>query len=275
MFHPIDTPIIENNQTLKSHTEDFIETFIDQFEAPSKPVIKLKIWDKSGFPSGEDEGLHPPVALLLPDGNPMLYLRSVELVGRPASILEGGLAMELAAMILLQQHPENFRLNFEREILPMFNLSGSAVQFLRRLVMHLETGLRRLQAARLVIDKGYGSHLLYYYFSIFQPSDQDQRHYKKIIPHQWMRAMYLARKVAVWMPLTILDELDISSGLQEFWWDCHTYLMPEDHQLLVDLAAIPSRMDDQSFASHTAAKSMAIRHRLMMTRSGDTTMPPT
>ncbi len=275
MLHPIDTPIIETSQKLKSHTEEFIDTFTNKFDAPNKPVIKLKISDKSVFSSHEDEALHPPVVLLLPDGSPVLYLRSEELVGRPASILEGGLAMELAAMLLLQQHPEDFRLNFEREILPMFNLSGSAVQFLRRLVMYLETGLRRLQAVRLVIDKGYGGYLLYYYFSIFQPSDQDHRHYKKIIPHQWMRAMYLARKASVWMPLTILDELDISSGLQEFWWDCHTYLMPEDHQLLVDLAAIPGRMDNQSFASHTAAMSRAIRHRLTMTRSGNNTIPST
>jgi hypothetical protein len=262
MFLPADAPLIENTQSLETLAHRFINIFFDLTGPSLPPTIKLKIRNGTDPPDDEDAAMHPPVVLRTPNGLPVLYLRSQELVGRPASVMEGGLAMELAVMVL-QQEPGNFRLNFEREILPMFNVSGSAVQFLRRLVMHLETGLKRFKAVQLVIDAGYGGHLFYYYYHTFQLSDEDRQHYDKLVPRQWMRAMYLAQKSTIWMPLTLLDEAGIASGLRELWRDCHAYLVPEDHRLLTEIADIPRRMTGEPFATQTAAMSKKIMAELL------------
>jgi len=262
MFLPFDAPLIPNVQALDSQAHDFIDTFLALTGSTVSSAIQLTIRNDPGHPGDEDAAMRPPVVLRTLAGAPSLHLRACELVGRPSSVMEGGLALELAGMVL-QNQPNRFRINFEREILPMFNVSGSAVQFFRRLVMHLETGLKRFAAAQLVIENGYGGHLFYYYYHTFQPSEEDRQHYHQLVPRRWMRAMYLAQKNAVWMPLTLLDEMGIASGLRELWRRCHDYLRPEDHQLLVELADIPRRMSDKSFAAHTAAMSRQIMTALL------------
>jgi len=264
MFFPSDAPRIEDDQTLETHARDFIEAFSHRTGRPFQSRLKIEIRPPANrHAEDEDAAIRPPVVIRMPNNEPVLYLRADNLLGQPASVMEGGLAMELAGMVL-QQQPDNFRLNFEREILPLFDTAGSAVQFLRRLVMHLETGLKRFKAAQLAIDAGYGAYLFYYFYHTLQPSDEDRRHYTHLTPHRWMRAMYLAQKNSVHMPLTLIDEMGTASGMREFWQSCHGYLMPEDVALLVELAEIPGRLADRSFAKQVAAMFKKIMVKLLI-----------
>jgi hypothetical protein len=262
MFPPIDAPIIENAHMLETHARRFIDTFHERAGLSVHSTAKIIIRNGTGHPDDEDAAMRPPVVLCYPNGTPVLYLRADPLVGQPASVLEGGMALELAGGVF-QQRSAGFHLNFEREILPIFSVSGSAVQFIRRLVMHLETGLKRFAATRSVIDNGYGTHLFYYCYHTFQPSEEDRRHYGELLSHHWMRAMYLARKNTDRMPLMPLDGMGTPSGLRELWKACHSYLVPEDHQLLVELAETPLRMAGQPFAAHTKAMLKKIMDRFL------------
>ena len=263
MFPPSETPGIENTRMLKTHARHFIEAFPDRAGLAMQKGVEIIIRNgKNRHPEEEDAAMWPPVVIRYPNDEPVLYLRSGDLLDRPASVLEGGLAMELAGLGLHRQ-PEHFRLDFERKILPLFNVSGSAVQFLRRLTMHLECGLKRFRAVPIVTGAGYGSHLIYYYYHTIRPSDEDRRNYDNMIPHKWIRAMYLAQKTAVFLPLPRLDETGIASGMGAFWRACHDYLAPEDHHLITELADIPKSLENRPFSDQVAAMIRKIQLALL------------
>lgn len=263
MFPPPNTPDLEDSRAIEAHALGFVDAFPDRTGLPLPRTVEIVLRNGADGPrEDEDAAMRPPVVIRTPTGIPVLYLRTGDLTGRPASVLEGGLAMELAGLSLHGQ-TERFRLNFEKVILPLFNVSGSAVQFLRRLTMHLENGLKRYRAVRVVVDAGYGSHLVYYFYHILQPSDEDRRNYGNMRSHHWIRAMYLAQKTSVFLPLTRLDEAGIGSGMGAFWRSCHDFLAPEDHRLIADLAIIPRSMGDRPFADQVTAMVRKIQSALL------------
>jgi hypothetical protein len=253
MFGPTESPCIANAEELETQARHCIQTLSDRIGLSFHKRITIII-RKDTERSIEDKNasMEPPVVIHTPHNEPILFLRANYLVNRPLSVLEGGLALELTNAAL-QQEPERFQLNFEKEILPLFNVAGSAVQFIRRLVMHIEIGLKRFYATEIAIRAGFGGEIFFYYFNMLQRSDADRRHYINLIHRHWIRAMYLTQKNSVYIPIPLLDKMGIASGIRDLWRDCHDYLLPEDHKLLVELADTPHRLADRPFTDHVVA----------------------
>lgn len=263
MFGPAESPCIANAEELETQARHCIQTLSDRFDLSFRKRINIIIRNGAEGPAeDEDAAIVPPIAIRTPNNEPVLFLRTKDLVNRPLSVLEGGLALEFA-VAALQQEQEIFQLNFEKEILPIFNVSGSAAQFIRRLVMHIETGLKRFKATEMAIQAGFGEKLFFYYFNILQRSDADRRHYINMISRHWMRAMYLTQKNSVYIPLPLLDKLGIFTGIRDLWRDYHDYLLPEDHKLIIELADTPRQLAGRHFTDHAVAMFRKIKVSLL------------
>ena len=142
--------------------------------------------------------------------------------------------MELARRHL-QLEPSVYRFNFDKEIRPLTNISGSGLQMVRHMVAYLETGLRNLIAAQIVIEMGNCAALLHYYTYKISPSVEEKENYRRLYPHQWIRAIFLCRKNKRFTPVALMADKGIEAQLVSYWWNCHAYVSPEDKRFLETL----------------------------------------
>ena len=172
-----------------------------------------------------------PVYATLENQNLTIYLRDEALLGIPQLALQGWLDMELARC-QLELEPTTYRVNFDKEIRPLFYTGGSGLHLVRHMVVHLETSLKNLIAAQIVIEIGDGRPLLYYYTYKITPSVEEKENYRRLFPHHWIRAIFLCKKNKGFAPVALLADKGIAAELESYWWDCHAYISPEDKRFL-------------------------------------------
>ncbi len=187
------------------------------------------------------------VSTIWTDNDLSIRIYSPDLIGFPLPVLQGALDQELAIFLLSMEH-QAFKLNFEKQILPQFSVNGSALQIMRRLVFHLETGLKRYQATRLLAEIGHGSSQFLYYYFLLTPMEDNKQHYRKLVPHHWMRALFLSRMAEHYMPLTLLDRQENMVGMIPYWWCCYDHVHAEDRQLLEKITTIAGKETRDTFA---------------------------
>jgi hypothetical protein len=192
-----------------------------------------------------------------------IHLCEEDLVGIPQLALQGWLDLELSGWVVKRQ-PELYRFNFRKDILPLFTVSGSAVQFTRHLVAHLEAGLKKYLATRMIIDMGHGLPQLYYYFLQINLSHSDRESYQRLVPHHWIRADFLCKKFKVYLCVALLADQGFSIALKSYWWDCHSYILPQDRALLEKLAAVPSLYAERSYSYKLVQIFAAVKRHLLV-----------
>lgn len=203
--------------------------------------------------------MHPPVSSESDDHRIIIHLNIPDLVGIPTLALQGWLDFELAAIVIRRRHTL-YRYNFKQDILPLFQVSGMAAQFIRYLVSHLEDCLKRALRTDLILKMDHGLPLAYYYYLMTLPSGEDKQSYQNLMPHNWTRAIFICKKSKEFVPITLLDAGGYLPALASFWWRCHAYLLPEDRKLMQKLAAAflsnrHQRFSDQMVAAFDAIKS--------------------
>jgi hypothetical protein len=203
--------------------------------------------------------MHPPVYPESDNHRIVIHLNIPDLVGIPTLALQGWLDFELAAIIIRRQHTL-YRYNFKRDILPLFQVSGMAAQFIRYLVFHLEDCLKRALRTDMILKMEHGLPLAYYYYLMTAPSTEEKQSYQKLVPHKWTRAIFICKKSKEFVPVTLLDAGGYLPTLASFWWRCHAYLQPDDRKLMQKLAAVflsnrQHRFSDQMVAAFEAIKS--------------------
>ncbi|MCG6881398.1 MAG: hypothetical protein LJE96_19920 [Deltaproteobacteria bacterium] len=265
MPHPFDL-----NSTVSSMEElsSLVSRFVTEFETGLSLKHPLNVdlllhQRRSGL---ADKHIDPsrPVVVTEQDGaETVLHLHESDLVGMPVSALQGGLYLELAAVVLGRQI-EEFQFNFEKEILPLFNISGTALQVIRYLVFHLETIVKRVRAAQLVLDMDHGPPLCSYYYFTTSPSREESDSYEKLVPHDWTRAIFISKKCRMHAAITLLARQGIFAGLDVYWWACHDYFLPEDRRLMEELAEIAARFNQIGFSEQVVALFKTVKSALLV-----------
>ncbi len=213
---------------------DFIDQFCSQVAFPSEIDIQVADHPKEMDPRSS---LISPLYATLDSQKLTIYLYPNALMGISPMALQGWLDMELARCQLALE-PSMFRVNFDKKIRTIFNVSGSGHHIVRHMVAHLENSVKNLIAAQIVIDVGNSSPLLYYCYHKISPSIEDLNNYERLFPHQWVRAIFLCKKNKDYMPVAVLADSGISNELESYWWKCHRYLSTEDRQFLIALFKI-------------------------------------
>lgn len=238
----------------------FVEAFEEDIALSAPLDVSLSFHRHLSTRLAEDaDKMHPPVFSESDNDRIMIHLSISDLVGIPSLALQGWLDSELAAIIIRRQH-KLYRYNFKQDILPLFQVSGMAAQFIRYLVSHLEDCLKRALRADMILNMNHGLSLAYYYYLMTVPSAEEKQGYQKLVPHKWTRAIFVCKKSKEFVPVTLLDAGGYLPTLASFWWRCHAYLQPEDRKLMQKLAAVflsnrHNRFADQMVAAFEAIKS--------------------
>ena len=264
MFQQDKYPKVGDVRDIERHVCRYVKLFFEKSgNAFSPPQIQLEFENSSAScDNNADLQNKKVISSKRIDNHLRLSINTPDLLGVPLPVLQGGVDLELA-IFLLSMERQTFQLNFERQILPLFSVSGSAVQILRRLVFHLEEGLKRFQATRLLIEMGHGSPQFLYYYFMVSPAEDNGLHYRKLAPHHWMRALFLSRMGEYYMALSLLDGQENMMGMIPYWWDCHNYVLAEDRRLLEKITTIAGRETSETFAHRIVEMFNIIRKHLL------------
>ncbi|MCF8026220.1 MAG: hypothetical protein K9K82_12130 [Desulfobacteraceae bacterium] len=222
----------------------------------------------ASFPPSTDPVLinqtaYPPLQVRAINGSLTLQLNPSVLRGIPRISLKGWIEMEAAVFVISQsRYFKDF--NFSTSILPLFPLSGSAVQFIRRIVSHLETVLKRVAATRMLMGLGRIEAQFYYHYYIVGPSATEADDYRCMLPHQWTRALFLANKCKQYSPAALLDASGLLPGIRSFWWDGHSFLNVEDRVTMEEMAEIATTDSAEQFSARVKDLFQILRTRLLM-----------
>jgi len=239
-----DNKTISTPAELAELTTRFIDQFCRQSAFPSTVRIQVNRHPQDMEP---DTPQARPVHSILANQQLAVHLYEEPLMGISPLALQGWLDMELARR-QLELEPALYRINFDKEIRPLLYLSGSGLHMIRHLVVHLETSLKNLIAARLVIEIGHCVALLYSYFYRITPSIVEKENYQRLVPYDWIRAIFLCKKNRGFAPVALLAEQGAAAELESYWWSCHAYMLPEDKRFLKTLFSLANQNPIQHFS---------------------------
>lgn len=220
------------------------------------------------FPLSKDPVLisqtaRPQLQVRAINGGLTLQLNPSVLREIPRISLKGWIEMEAAVFVISQsRYFKDF--NFSTNILPLFPLSGSAVQFIRRIVSHLETVLKRVAATRMLMDLRRGDPQFYYHYYTIGSSATEAGDYRCMLPHQWTRALFLANKCKQYAPAALLDTSGMLPGIRSFWWEGHSFLNAEDRVTMEAMAEIATTDSAEQFSARVKELFRVVRTRLLI-----------
>ena len=227
----LDKSMISTPAELAKLTTRFIDKFCSRMAFPSALDIHVDQHPKDNFDRSSFAG---PLHTTLENQKLTIHLYEKDLMGISPLTLQGWLNMQLARRYL-ELEPSMYRINFNNEIRPIFDTAGSGFHIVRHMVAHLETSLKNLIAAQIVIEMGNSMPLLYYYTYKISPSIEEKENYQRLYPHQWIRALFLCKKNKGFTPVALLADQGITAELKSYWWNCHPYISPEDKRFLETL----------------------------------------
>ncbi len=134
---------------------------------------------------------------------------------------------------------------------------------MRYLVSHLERGLKQAMAIQMVLDMTHGRPLLYYYYLNICPSQEDQSSYQHLVPHHWTRAIFICKKSGQHAAVALLARQGLFTELTSYWWACHNYILPEDRNLMEELADISHKFKEMRFSDQLVAMFQAVKTHLL------------
>ncbi len=223
--------MISTPAELAKLTARFIDQFCSRMDFPSALDIHV---DRHPNDTIDRSPYAGPLHTTLENQKLTIHLYEKDLMGISPLALQGWLDMQLAHRHL-ELEPSMYRVNFKNEIRPIFNTAGSGLHMVRHMVVHLETSLKNLIAAQIVIEIGNSMPLLYYYTYKISPSAEEKENYQRLYPHQWVRAIFLCKKNRGFAPVALIAHKGIAAELASYWWNCHAYISPEDKRFLESL----------------------------------------
>lgn len=240
-----DKSTISTSAELAEITSCCIDQFCRQAAFPS--TVEMRIDRHRDDIKNSDVQIRP-VQAELDNRQLTINLHEKPLIGISALALQGLLDMELARC-QLELEPALYRVNFNKEIRPLFNVSGSGLNLVRHLVAHLDAGLKNLIAAQLVMEIGHSEPLLYFCYHKIRPSMAEKENYQRLVPYDWIRAIFVANKLKEFSPVAFLAERDSAAELESHWWNCHAHILPEDKRILKNLFVLSSQNPVKHFSA--------------------------
>ena len=237
MGKDLDKSTISTPSDLAILANRFIDQFCSRMSFPSALDIHV---DRHPKDNDQRSSQISPVRSTLENQKLTIHLCEKALMGLSPLTLQGWLDMELARR-QLELEPSMYRINFNREIRPLISIAGSGLHMVRHIVAHLETSLKNLIAAQIVIEIGNSRPLLYYYTYKISPSVEEMENYQRLFPHHWVRAIFLCNKNKGFTPVALLAETGIAAELESYWWNCHAYISPQDKRFLKTLFSLSNQ----------------------------------
>ncbi len=195
-----------------------------------------------------------------------LHLCVEDLKGIHTSALQGWVDLELA-LFILKQTPEKHYFNFSKQILPLFNVTGGAVPYIRNMVEYIKMVLLTHLATKRILDQDRGLLQVHYYLYKMGLNFGEQEVYDTLANHSWQRSFFLLKKLQEYLPILMLDDLGFYRGFKDTFWDCHRFITSEDRMLIEELTQIPDALIAEPFANRLVAVFELIK-RTLLTREG-------
>jgi len=227
----MDTPLlVADSQVLLQLAADCMERFWQ--DAPAGPRIEVvaRVASTAPAPGDGDGEPRPLICAKTSEQRLVIDLHAPSFGGLPVEVLQAALDLELAGA-LVGARPEVFSFNFSRSVLPLFPVTGTALQLVRHLTAHLEEGLKGRMAAAMVIAMGHAPAQLVHWYHRLSPSDEQAQRYRSMQPHAWIKALWLCRQWRRFAPIGALAASGLPA-LAQFWWDCHGYVTADDRRIM-------------------------------------------
>jgi hypothetical protein len=198
----------------------------------------------------------------------VFHLAEEAIRGWPLPAVKGWIQREAAGMQLrMELGPAPF--NFRKQILPLFPVSGSAVNIIRQIVEQLKGALDDLLTTRILLDLGLVEPQFHFYeFRLGAPA-QDPGPYQDTLPHGWIRASFLGGRLRDFLVLSLLaGQGQVGKRLKSRWWGCYAFFIREDQALLEELAQAILGSSRRPYPELLAGMFIRVRDALLLRRPG-------
>lgn len=180
-----------------------------------------------------------------------------------------GLLLRKAALCIPYMQPELHNCNFRKKIFPLLPVTGLAENHMREVTRHLERTLHIYRAIASLIDMGYGISQVHLHFYRLTVGVEDADRYREILPHSWMRALFLCRTLEDFSAIDLLVRKGVTGAfdLRSFWIDTYSFILTEDQRLMEELSEFPEKHDGNGYADQVIGMFKRIKEALLDQRN--------
>jgi hypothetical protein len=253
---------IRNSDEVRQYSRYIVDEFRKRVENPSPSAVHFNFYEtREAFHARHRTPFLDSIIFERQDDHMMIHMCEEDLMGISVLALQGWLNQALSYHSL-ENDPVIFQFNFSNLIKPLFPTLGLVEDLIRQLVEGLHSALKAYLATRIVVDMGDALPLVHFYFFKINPNSEEIVNYQQMLPHGWIRLLFLSRKLGEFLPLSLLDNMGLSPGLRSFWSKSHGYLLSEDMSLLEGLSMVPTGEAKKHYADTIVKMFLKIRPRL-------------
>jgi hypothetical protein len=251
--------------TLESYAREGIDEYRQKSEPPFPGSFSLTIYPTlAGFTASRPGNSGDPIVLEEKGGALVLHLCRELLRPAPERAIKGWLHHILGHKQLSKQRAFS-PFNFSRQILPLFPVTGSAVNLVRQIVERLKNGLEAFLTVRRIAAMGLGEAQVSLFSYRLKILAEGMDTYQLAVPHPWIRAACLSGFLRDFLAVTGLEGQGLSAAreLKIQWWSRHAHLLREDQALLEEMALVPQGKGPRPFPALLAELFQLLRSNLL------------
>jgi hypothetical protein len=250
---------------LESCVREGIDEYRRKSKSPFPGTPSLVLYSTlTGFTASRPGNPGDPIVLEEKGDELVLHLCRELLRPAPERAIKGWLYHVLGHYQLSKQRAFS-PFNFSRQILPLFPVTGSAVNLVRQIVERLKNGLEAFLTIRWIAAIGLGEEQVSLFSYRLKILAEEMETYHLAIPHPWIRAACLSGFLQHFLAITCLDRQDLSAArdLKIQWWSRHGLLLREDQALLEEMALVPLEKGSRPFPALLAELFQLLRSNLL------------
>ncbi len=256
----------DQTRDIKAEAEHFIQDFLENIDPKSRPHVKLVVHaDRRSYGSAQGSIPAQPVSGEVADREFLVHVCEELVQGLPALPFQGWLDRETAKCVL-EIRRQFVGPSFSEQIMPLFPVSGSGVNFFRHVVEHLREAAKEHACTELAIELGHGEPQAHLCFFRINCERQESENYRMLLSHRWVRATFLCRKFREYSPLNTLAARNVAFAreLKNSWWKEQDYLLEEDRLFLNDLTDLVADNSGTTFADKVIAMFKLLKSHLLV-----------
>ena len=253
---------IQNSDELRQYSRRIVDDFLKRVEDLSFSAVDFNFCEtREAFCARHKTSFLDSIIFESEDDQGMIQICEEDLLGIPVLALQGWINQVLSYHSL-ENEPEILQFNFSDLIKPLFPTLGLAEDIIRQLVKGLHSGMKAYLATRKVVDMGDALAQVHFYFYRINLNSEEMINYQLMLPHQWIRLLFLSRKLEEFLPIYFLNNMGFSSELKLFWSKSHGYLLSADRNLLEELAMVTVGKAIKHYADTIVKMFLKLRPRL-------------
>jgi hypothetical protein len=235
---------------IKTEFEEYICYTFQRYEPDRIPRLEVTLFEtREAFQINTGRGSDPPFYFNGRGDGLQIKICIHPLMAMDRLAVQGWLDQMISEWVF-SLHPERTAINFNRQIHPLFPVSGSGINIIRFLLECLINGQRGNLISRQLIAPDHALPRLYFLQHLLDASSEEFPDYQMFRPYLWTRASFICRKLFLYLSLSALCRRDIafSAFLNKLWWKRHHFLDPKDKEFLKRMAGISEEREEGPFA---------------------------